>query len=106
MLEGKFVLGDGRQEEGVESVGFNKGTQTAIAGDTGGNMQRKPPQQGFEYRTSARNVRVFQQREAGFDHRIGHFRPPENAVRILKCHISLGLEGLVLEKYRLGWPTL
>jgi hypothetical protein len=57
MLEGKFVLGDGRQEE-------------------------------------------------GFDHRIGHFRPPENAVRILKCHISLGLEGFVLEKYRLGWPTL
>src|SRR5262245_18558707 len=41
----------------------------------------------------------------GCDHRIGHLRPPENAARILTCHLSLGREGLVLTKYRLGWPT-
>src|SRR4029450_7912725 len=46
------------------SVGLNKGTQTAIVGDRGGTFQRKPREQGFWYRKSARNVRVFHRREA------------------------------------------
>jgi hypothetical protein len=43
MLEGTCVAGDGRQEAGVESVGFHTGTQTALAGETGGKRQSKPP---------------------------------------------------------------
>ena len=104
-LEGTFVVGDGRQEAGVESVGFHTGTQTAIAGETGGNMQRKPHTRGVRIE-QVRVMSVYCSKEAGFDHRIGHFRPPANGVRILTCPLSLRREGLVLATYRLGWPTL
>ena len=43
--------------------------------------------------------------QTGFDHRAGHFRPPDMAAGILKLPMLQWHRYFYLERRLLGWPT-